>query len=106
RAAVGMSGTYRLQRFYEEQSSPDLYFASPIDFLPGLDGAQLDTLRQRFVILASGQGAWENVGESWAMGDVLGRQGVPNRVDAWGQEWPHEWPTWRAMLPQYLDELC
>ncbi len=31
---------------------------------------------------------------------------VPNRVDAWSEEWPHEWPTWQAMLPKYLDELC
>jgi esterase/lipase superfamily enzyme len=31
---------------------------------------------------------------------------VPNRVDVWGEEWPHDWETWRRMLPQYLDELC
>ena len=106
RAAIGMSGTYWLQRFYDDHFTSDLYFASPTLFLPDLDGPQLDQLRTRFVILASGQGAWENVGESWAAADVLGRKGVPNRVDAWGEEWPHEWPTWRRMLPQYLDELC
>ena len=33
--------------------------------------------------------------------DVLGRKGVPNRVDAWGAEWEHDWATWREMLPQY-----
>lgn len=106
RAAIGMSGTYRLQRFYDNQWSQDLYFSSPIDFLPGLDGQQIDTLRQRFAILASGQGDYENIDESWAAADVLGSKGVPNRVDAWGEEWPHEWPTWRNMLPTYLDELC
>jgi esterase/lipase superfamily enzyme len=106
RAAVGMSGTYRLQRFFDGQFSEDLYFASPLSFLPGLDGPQLDRLRSRFAVLASGQGAWEDVGESWAAGEALGAKGVPNRVDAWGEEWPHEWPTWRRMLPQYLDELC
>jgi esterase/lipase superfamily enzyme len=106
RAAVGMSGTYRLQRFFEDQFSQDLYFASPTAFVPNLDGDQLDRLRERFVILASGQGAWEDVGESWATAEVLGAKGIPNRVDAWGEEWPHEWPTWRRMLPQYLDELC
>jgi len=104
-AAIGMSGTYRIQRFYDGQFSEDLYFSSPMHFLPNLDGAQLDVLRERFAILASGQGAWEDVGESWHAGDVLGKQGVPNRVDAWGPEWPHEWPTWRRMLPQYLDEV-
>jgi esterase/lipase superfamily enzyme len=106
RAAVAMSGTYRLQRLLDGGFSDSLYFASPLDFLPGLDGRQLDTLRQRFVLLASGQGAWEDVGESWAMADALGRKGVPNRVDPWGAEWPHEWHTWHRMLPQYLDELC
>jgi esterase/lipase superfamily enzyme len=106
-AVIAMSGTYRLQRFFDGQNSADLYFSSPLDFLPGLDGpqldgAQLDVLRQRFAILASGQGAWEDIGESWAVADVLGREGVPNRVDPWAEEWP----TWRRMLPHHLGELC
>ena len=42
----------------------------------------------------------------WTNGaHVLGSRGVPNRVDPWGPEWHHDWPTWRRMLPQYLDEL-
>ncbi len=104
--AIGMSGTYRVERFYDGEFTDDLYFSSPVHFMPSLEGEQLDTLRQRFAILASGQGDWEDVGESWAAGDVLGTKGVPNRVDAWGPEWPHEWHTWRRMLPEYLDEVC
>lgn len=104
--AIGMSGTYRVERFYDGEFTEDLYFSSPVHFLPEMEGAQLDTLRQRFAVLASGQGDWEDVGESWNVGDILGRKGVPNRVDAWGPEWPHDWHTWRRMLPQYLDEVC
>jgi esterase/lipase superfamily enzyme len=104
-AAVGMSGTYRIERFYDEAWSQDLYVSAPLQFLAGLEGPQLDRLRQRRVVLASGEGAWENVGESWRMAEALGAKGVPNRVDNWGPEWPHEWHTWRQMLPQYLDEL-
>ena len=37
-------------------------------------------------------------------GDSL--RGVPNRVDPWGEEYDHDWPTWRAMLPHYLAELA
>jgi esterase/lipase superfamily enzyme len=74
--------------------------------MPGLEGPQLEQLRQRRVILSSGEGAWENIGESWAMADVLGSKGVPNRVDSWGHDWEHDWPTWLRMLPHYLDELC
>jgi esterase/lipase superfamily enzyme len=58
------------------------------------------------VILASGEGQWEDIGESWNVADVLGSKGVPNRVDSWGTEWKHDWPTWWKMLPQYLDEVC
>jgi esterase/lipase superfamily enzyme len=103
--AIGMSGSYRVERFYDEAWSQDLYYAAPLQFLPGLSGAQLDRLRQRRVILASGEGDWEDVGESWRMAAVLGDKGIPNRVDNWGKQWPHEWSTWRRMLPQYLDEL-
>jgi esterase/lipase superfamily enzyme len=39
------------------------------------------------------------------MADLLGRKGIPNRVDAWGSAFEHDWPTWRSMLPQYLAEL-
>ena len=104
--AIGMSGTYKLERFFEGEFNHDLYVASPIHFLPNLEGPQLETLRTRFAILASGQGAWEDVGESWVAGNALGSKGIPNRVDPWGHEWDHEWPTWYKMLPQYLDEVC
>jgi esterase/lipase superfamily enzyme len=104
-AAIGMSGSYRIERFYDEGWSPDLYYAAPLQFLPGLEGPQLDRLRQRRVVLASGEGEWEDIGSSWQMADALGAKGIPNRVDNWGPQWAHQWPTWRRMLPQYLDEL-
>jgi esterase/lipase superfamily enzyme len=104
-AAVGMSGSYRIERFYDEAWSQDLFYAAPMQFLPGLDGTHLDRLRQRRVILASGEGDWEDIGSSWQMAGALGDKGIPNRVDNWGPQWPHEWHTWREMLPQYLREL-
>lgn len=103
-AAVCMSGSYRLERFFGG-STEDLFWASPLHFLPGLEGPQLDTLRTRFAIIASGEGAWENIGESWHMASVLGSKGIPNRVDSWGTDWEHDWVTWRNMMPRYLEEL-
>ena len=104
-AAVGMSGSYRIERFYDEAWSQELFFAAPLQFLPGLEGPQLDRLRQRQVVLAAGEGAWEDIGESWKMAAALGAKAIPNRVDNWGPQWAHQWPTWRQMLPQYLREL-
>jgi esterase/lipase superfamily enzyme len=104
-AAVCMSGTYRIETFLGGEVTHDMYFASPMHFLPGLDGPLLDELRRKFVILASGSGQWEDIGESWAAAHILGSKGVPNRVDDWGPGFDHDWPTWWQMLPVYLDDL-
>jgi esterase/lipase superfamily enzyme len=106
RAAVGMSGTYDLERLFGFVGNADYYFGAPLSFLPNLgDGEHLDALRRRFFMFAFGQGRWEDPDESWRLAGVLGHKGVPNRVDAWGQEYDHDWPSWREMLPRYLDEL-
>jgi len=106
RTAICMSGTYDLTRWMT-RSSQDWYFSSPLDFLPGLqEGALLDKLRQRFVLLTHGTGRWESPRESWDVADLLGSRGIPNRVDEWGGEWDHDWPSWRRMLPKYLGELA
>jgi len=105
--ALALSGTYDLRRFYDcgpGDFSDEFWVSSPLHFVPTLAGHHLDVLRTRFILLASGEGRAEDIGESWAMAHVLGKQGVPNRVDPWGRDWPHDWQTWRKMLPQYLDE--
>ena len=81
-------------------------FASPWLFMQGLEGAPLDALRRRFVLMTFGGGRWEAPGENWRMADILGVKGVPNRVIPWGPEWDHDWPTWREMLPKYLLRLA
>lgn len=104
-AAVAMSGKFDLTPWLNGAWSDDFYFSSPLHYLPGLGaGVQLDRLRDRFVLLATGTGASENPGESWWMADVLGAKRIPNRVDNW-PGWNHEWSTWQAMLPGYLHEL-
>jgi esterase/lipase superfamily enzyme len=104
--AICMSGTYDLKKFMRGKMTRDYYESSPLHFLPDLsEGEQLRRLRERFVLLAHGDGRWEDPDQSWRAADALGKRGVPNRVDAWGKEWDHDWPTWRKMLPQYLGEF-
>jgi len=107
RLAIGMSGTYDLERFAHGHINLDFYYSSPLHFLPSLpEGPQLQQLRRRFALLVYGQGRWEDPNESWRLADVLGGKGIPNRVDAWGPEYDHDWPAWREMLPKYLSELA
>lgn len=104
--AICMSGTYDMTRWLGGEQTSEFHFCSPLHFVPGLpEGAQLDLLRERMVILPTGEGKWEAPGETWAVANCLGARGIPNRVDLWGREWDHDWVTWRAMLPKYLDEL-
>jgi esterase/lipase superfamily enzyme len=104
--AICMSGTYDLAKFMEGEPTSDHHFNTPTRFLREMpEGGHLEQLRKRFVLLAHGQGRAEEPGQSWRVADVLGSRGIPNRVVEWGEEWPHDWPTWRKMLPLYLDEL-
>ena len=107
KAAICMSGTYGLEKFLEGPVTEDYYYSSPLHFVPKLDedGDHLRRLRERFVLLAHGEGKAESPEEDWKVANVLGARNIPNRVDSWGEAYPHDWPTWREMFPKYLEEL-
>jgi esterase/lipase superfamily enzyme len=103
--AIGMSGTYDVGKWLEPgDRDQEFYFTSPMHFLPGLGGPVLDRLRTRLVLLPTGEGDYEDPTESVRMARMLGSKGVPNRYDPWGQQYRHDWNTWREMLPHYLSQ--
>ena len=105
--ALSMSGTYDLRRFYDarpDEFNDDFWVSSPLHFVPTLTGKHLEVLRTRYILIPTGEGNAEDIGESWNLANVLGRHGIPNRVDSWGKDWHHDWVTWRKMLPQILGE--
>ncbi|HVZ40278.1 MAG TPA: alpha/beta hydrolase-fold protein [Candidatus Kapabacteria bacterium] len=101
---IAMSGIYDLKSYSKGYYDEDVYFNSPMDYLPNLhDGAILGLLQSKSDIhFLSGEGSYEAPGATWAIANVLGAKGIPNNVEIWGPEWGHDWPTWRAMLPDYL----
>jgi esterase/lipase superfamily enzyme len=104
--ALCLSGTYDIAKWLKGEWYDDFHHLAPLHFVPGLpDGDQLTRLRSRKVILATGKGRNEEPGQSWQVAHVLGQKGIPNRVDVWDESWPHDWITWRAMLPQYIQEV-
>ncbi|MEM7082671.1 MAG: alpha/beta hydrolase-fold protein [Pseudomonadota bacterium] len=104
--AIAMSGTYDLSKYLEGSFNQDFYFSSPLHYLPDLEGPMLKALQSRFVLMPTGEGDYEDIGQSWRIANLLGAKGVPNRVDSWGADYHHDWITWRAMLPKYLEELA
>jgi esterase/lipase superfamily enzyme len=104
--AICMSGTYDLSKFLEGPVTDEYYHSSPLHYLRALpDGDRLARLRERFVLVTHGTGKWEEPAQSWRLAQVLGGKGIPNRVDPWGKDYDHNWPTWREMLPKYLEQI-
>ena len=107
KTAICMSGTYDFTGWMEGHHPLDFHYSSPLHFVPHLDehGEQLNRLRKRLIVLACGEGRWENPAGAWRVASALGARRVPNRVDLWGPHHDHDWPTWREMLPKYLSEM-
>ena len=107
RAALCVSGTFDLTRWLKGPMTSDFFFSSPIHYLPDPAPMANNSPACGTVSCCSPtvSARAEDPGESWRTADVLGSKGIPNRVDEWGPEWPHDWVTWREMFPQLLDEL-
>lgn len=101
---IGLSGTYSHDHRMRGHWDDDYYFNMPLHFLPGLDGPALDELRRARFVLGLGRD-YENPAYTWRVADVLGKKGLWNRVETWGHGSGHDWPTWRTMLPLFLDRL-
>ena len=93
-------------RFLDGPVDDDFVAASPLHFLPGLDedGACSSACAPASSCSPPDEGAHEDIGESWRVAHELGPAACRTGSTSWGPEWPHDWQTWRAMLPHYLDE--
>ena len=82
-----------------------MYFNSPIHYLPNLqDDFYLPRLRSaRHIHILTGSGDYEDPESSRKLSEILHSRGIPHELDIWGWDMRHDWPTWRAMLPYYVD---
>jgi len=101
---IGMSGTYVLDRRMQGYWDHNYYYNSPTQFLPRLEGEGLERLKSCLFVLARGQ-HYENPVYIETVAQVLESRGIPHRVEIWGGRSGHDWPTWRTMLPLFLDKL-
>lgn len=101
---IAMSGVYDLTEYTKGYFDEDVYFNSPQHYVPNLsDNDILEQIRQsRHLHLFSGSGAYEDPNASRSFASLLYNKGIHYELDIWGPEWPHEWFTWRAVLPHYL----
>jgi esterase/lipase superfamily enzyme len=102
---IAMSGVYDLKEytkgFYDEQ----VYFNSPAMYMPNLtDHRVLDQIRSSHHIhILTGCGEYEDPEAARNFAGILYNKGINYELSVWGNEWKHDWPTWRAMLPLFID---
>jgi esterase/lipase superfamily enzyme len=100
---ISMSGVYDLTEytkgFYDEQ----VYYNSPIHYIPNLtDHYLLEQQRNGKIIIATGSGDYEDPEANRRFSGVLHSKSIPHELDIWGEDIKHDWPTWRKMLPHFV----
>jgi esterase/lipase superfamily enzyme len=101
---IAMSGVYDLTEYSKGFYSDDVYFNSPIHYIPNLtDHNILTQIRNGKIIIATGSGAYEDPEANRRFSGVLQDKGIGHIIDIWGQDITHDWPTWRKMLPYFID---
>jgi esterase/lipase superfamily enzyme len=101
---IPMSGVYDLTEYTKGYWNEDVYFNSPMHYLPNLtDHNTLEAIRRSgHIHLFSGSGAHEDPDSARRLAGILYGKNIRYELDIWGPEWSHDWPTWRAVLPHYL----
>ncbi len=102
---IAMSGNYDLSTYTKGFWNDDVYFNSPEHYLGNMDdhGILSQIRSSNHIHLLSGSGDYETPDATRHFSNLLNQKGIPHECDIWGHDMPHDWPTWRAMLPNYLD---
>jgi esterase/lipase superfamily enzyme len=88
------------------------YFHNPTDYVANLQGGHLDWLRTTvFLVLVVGQGSWEvdptrALPSTRRFAGLLAEKGIPHELDVWGNDVPHDWPSWQRQLAHHLPRFC
>ena len=104
RKTVGISGSYRINRLLDGYYDTDAYLNCPVDYVSGLtDDGYLSQLRRMDIALVTSD---RDLGicreRTYDMSKALAEKSIPHRLDDWGGELIHDWPTWRNMIRHYL----
>ena len=102
---IAMSGVYDLTEYTKGYYDDQVYFNSPAHYIPNLtDDWYLSNIRRsNHIHILTGSGDYEDPNASRNFSGILNNKGIQHELDIWGEEWKHDWPTWRAMLPAYLE---
>jgi esterase/lipase superfamily enzyme len=100
---ISMSGVYDLTEYTKGFYDDQVYYNSPIHYIPNLtEHYLLEQHRKGKIIIATGSGDYEDPEANRRFSGVLHSKSIPHELDIWGEDIKHDWPTWRKMLPHFV----
>lgn len=104
KGVIAMSGVYDLMEYTDGYYDEQVYFNSPIHYMPNLtDHETLEKIRSGKMVIASGSGSHEDPEANRRFSGVLHSKSIPHDLEIWADDIHHDWPTWRKMLPYFID---
>ena len=102
---IAMSGVYDLREYAKGFFDEQVYYNSPMLYMPNLtDHKILEQIRSsQHIHILTGCGDHEDPDAARNFAGVLYNKAIKYELSVWGNEWRHDWPTWRAMLPLFID---
>ena len=104
KGVIAMSGVYDLMEYTDGYYDEQVYLNSPIHYIPNLtDHETLEKIRSGKMVIASGSGSHEDPEANRRFSGVLHSKSIPHDLEIWADDIHHDWPTWRKMLPYFID---
>jgi esterase/lipase superfamily enzyme len=101
---ISMSGVYDLTEYTKGYWDDQVYFNSPIHYIPNLynDWYLSKIKSSHHIHIFTGSGDYEDPAANSRFSKVLWDKGIWHNLDIWGKDIKHDWSTWRKMLPYIL----
>ena len=99
---LSMSGAFDVGNFLRDHHDNDGYFQNPLHYMANMnDPWYLDRYRRSTLVLATSvhDQCWN---DNERLAAILREKGIPYRLNVWGPDTGHDWPSWRRMVQVYL----
>lgn len=102
--ACGLGGVYEMHHRLEGYRGDEVYFHTPLDYLPGLrDPVLLESIRatEGFWLFAAAADPW--LAETQALAARLRDKALPHRLEVWPAPAAHHETWWKRQLRAFLE---
>ncbi len=102
---IALSGIYSTRTYFGDYMDNELYYNSPVDYVPNLqEGDTLQAIRDARIIMCVGQGRWEEecTRDANDLAAGFSQKGISYTYEKWGHDVDHDWPWWRKQMPHFL----